>query len=164
MFVGESAPLVLRVHHSNIPLSPSRARVAPDFSVSGWGSTPWESTVLHDLAHHALMVWGATVGEGTFLTAAEIGRILGIDPKTVLRSKELRSFSYDLGHRIVRWKVTEFEDYLRRKRGGQGSANEGVGKRVIPFQSRVPRHRDEGRPDHEGERGDGGVGVTKGSA
>jgi hypothetical protein len=50
------------------------------------------------------------------VTAQEIAAFLSVDAKTVLRPKELRSFSVDPGHRIVRWYPQNVCRWLEEKR------------------------------------------------
>ena len=50
------------------------------------------------------------------VTAHEVAAYLDLDVKTVLRHKERRSFSLNLGHRIVRWYPQDVCRWLEGKR------------------------------------------------
>jgi hypothetical protein len=58
------------------------------------------------------------------LTATDLGGFLRVDTKTVLRHKELRRFSLNLGHRIVRWSRIDVARWLEEK--GTGAAQESL--------------------------------------
>jgi hypothetical protein len=104
-------------------------------------------------------------GEGLFITAEELGHLLGLDYKTVLRHKELRAFSLDLGHRIVRWYVPDVEAYLTRKRGGCEDASEGQSKRIVSLQPYLLARDGEGASEnHPCERCDRGLGGEEDAA
>jgi hypothetical protein len=93
-----------------------------------------------------------------FLTADDLALLFQVDSKTILRHKELRSFSLDLGYRIVRWYAPDVEDYLTRlKKGGHG-AHQGLSEGVISIQPYLLARQGEGAAEDNTSLGRDGSG------